>query len=143
MPLGRQANCRRSGEIRRWAQKPDHVSPPLLNSSDNSAERSFARVLEPGGMLQTSTCGRKNVHNRYLIHVAGYNLGILMRISGAGTPTTVPNVRFGVPVCDSARRHRRCHDPRRLRCGDGGAVCRRHMRSRPIKVRLFLPALKA
>jgi hypothetical protein len=31
--------------------------------------------------------GRQNVHKRYLIHVAGYNLGILMRtLFGAGTP---------------------------------------------------------
>ena len=31
--------------------------------------------------------GRENVHKRYLIHVAGHNLGILMRLLiGAGTP---------------------------------------------------------
>jgi transposase len=31
--------------------------------------------------------GRENVHKRYLIHVAGHNLGILMRhLIGAGTP---------------------------------------------------------
>ena len=29
----------------------------------------------------------KNVHKRYLVHVAGYNLGVLMRaLFGAGTP---------------------------------------------------------
>jgi hypothetical protein len=27
-------------------------------------------------MRRTSLCGRKNVHNRYFIHIAGYNLGI-------------------------------------------------------------------
>ena len=31
--------------------------------------------------------GRENVHKRYLIHVAGFNLGILMRtLVGRGTP---------------------------------------------------------
>jgi hypothetical protein len=31
--------------------------------------------------------GRENVHKRYLIHVTGYNLGLLMRLlTGAGTP---------------------------------------------------------
>src|SRR3546814_3567666 len=31
--------------------------------------------------------GRENVHKRYLIHVAGFNLGILMRaLFGCGTP---------------------------------------------------------
>jgi hypothetical protein len=31
--------------------------------------------------------GRENVHKRYLIHVAGFNLGVLMRaLYGQGTP---------------------------------------------------------
>ena len=31
--------------------------------------------------------GRENLHKRYLIHVAGYNLGLSMRLlTGAGTP---------------------------------------------------------
>ena len=31
--------------------------------------------------------GRENMHKRYLIHVAGYNLGLIMRLLvGAGTP---------------------------------------------------------
>ena len=31
--------------------------------------------------------GRDNVQKRYLIHVAGYNLGLIMRLlTGAGTP---------------------------------------------------------
>jgi hypothetical protein len=38
-------------------------------------------------MRRTWLRGRQNVHKRYLIHVAGYNLGILMRaLFGAGTP---------------------------------------------------------
>jgi transposase len=50
-------------------------------------EHSFAHNLERGGMRRTWLRGRENVHKRYLIHVAGHNLGILMRLLiGAGTP---------------------------------------------------------
>jgi hypothetical protein len=53
-------------------------------------ERSFAHVLDRGGMRRTWLRGRENVHKRYLVHVAGYNLGILMRaLLGAGTPKEV------------------------------------------------------
>ena len=50
-------------------------------------ERSFAHVLDRGGMRRAWLRGRENVHKRYLIHVAGFNLGILMRaLLGCGTP---------------------------------------------------------
>lgn len=50
-------------------------------------ERSFAHVLDRGGMRRTWLRGHDNVHKRYLIHVAGFNLGILMRaLFGCGTP---------------------------------------------------------
>src|SRR5919112_5338960 len=50
-------------------------------------ERSFAHTLERGGMRRTWPRGRENVRKRYLIHVAGHNLGLLMRLLiGAGTP---------------------------------------------------------
>jgi hypothetical protein len=42
-------------------------------------ERSFAHVLDRGGMRRARLGGRENVHKRYLIHVAGFNLGVLMR----------------------------------------------------------------
>ncbi len=38
-------------------------------------------------MRRTWLRGRENVHKRYLLHVAGHNLSLLMRqIIGAGTP---------------------------------------------------------
>ena len=38
-------------------------------------------------MRRTWLRGRENVHKRYLVHLAGHNLGILMRLLiGAGTP---------------------------------------------------------
>jgi transposase len=50
-------------------------------------ERSFAHVLDRGGMRRVWLRGRENVHKRYLVHVAGFNLGILMRaLFGCGTP---------------------------------------------------------
>src|SRR5881394_3923983 len=50
-------------------------------------ERSFAHSLDRGGMRRTWLRGRDNVQKRYLVHVAGHNLGILMRLLiGAGTP---------------------------------------------------------
>ena len=50
-------------------------------------ERSFAHVLDRGGMRRAWLRGRENVHKRYLIHVAGFNLGVLMRaMLGCGTP---------------------------------------------------------
>ena len=58
-------------------------------------ERSFAHVSERGGMRRTWLRGRENVHKRYLVHVAGYNLGILMRaLFGAGTPREAASARF-------------------------------------------------
>jgi hypothetical protein len=50
-------------------------------------ERAFALILDRGGMRRAWLRGRENLHKRYLIHVAGYNLGLIMRLlTGAGTP---------------------------------------------------------
>ena len=51
------------------------------------AERSFQHILDRGGMRKTWLRGRENVEKRYLLHVAGFNLGLLMRkMIGYGTP---------------------------------------------------------
>jgi transposase len=50
-------------------------------------ERCFALVLDRGGMRRVWLRGRENVQKRYLIQVAGYNLGLIMRLlTGSGTP---------------------------------------------------------
>jgi transposase len=50
-------------------------------------ERSFALILDRGGMRRAWLRGRENLQKRYLVHVAGYNLGLIMRLlTGAGTP---------------------------------------------------------
>ena len=63
------------------------VGKQAMSKRGEIVERSFAHVLERGGMRRTWLRGRQNVHKRYLVHTAGYNLGLLMRaLFGAGTP---------------------------------------------------------
>ena len=67
----------------------DHKWQVLLKRGE-LVERSFAHCLEIGGMRRTWLRGRANILKRYLVHVAAFNLGILMRqILGAGTPKGV------------------------------------------------------
>lgn len=50
-------------------------------------ERSFQHALDRGRQRHTWLRGRENVQKRYLVHVAAYNLGLVMRqLLGAGTP---------------------------------------------------------
>ena len=57
-------------------------------------ERSFAHILDRGGMRRAWLRGRENLHKRYLIHVAGFNLGVLMRaLHGQGTPREAAGAR--------------------------------------------------
>jgi transposase len=50
-------------------------------------ERSFALTLDRGCLRRTHLRGRENVQKRYFVHVAAYNLGLVMRLLlGAGTP---------------------------------------------------------
>jgi transposase len=50
-------------------------------------ERSFAIILDIGGLRRTWLRGVENVQKRYLIQVAAYNLGLVIRHRfGAGTP---------------------------------------------------------
>jgi hypothetical protein len=50
-------------------------------------ERSFAHVCETGGGRRTWLRGLEDVTKRYVVQVAGYNLGVLMRkLFGVGKP---------------------------------------------------------
>ena len=50
-------------------------------------ERSFAHCYETGGMRRTHLRGRWNILKRLLVHVCGFNLGLVMRgIVGSGKP---------------------------------------------------------
>ncbi len=59
----------------------------LLRRRGELLERPFAHYLEAGGMRRTHLQEHKNILKRLLVHVAGFNLGILMRrLIGKGTP---------------------------------------------------------
>ena len=82
-------------------------------------ERSFAHNLDRGGMRRTWLRGRENVHKRYLLHVAGHNLSLLMRqLIGAGTPKEAVAGGIGalfVLVTPAGGRPGRSDRPHRLR----------------------------
>ena len=59
----------------------------LLRARAERVERSFAHCLDRGGMRRLWLRGLENIEKRYIIHVSGFNLGILMRaLFGVGTP---------------------------------------------------------
>ena len=59
----------------------------LMRLRGELIERSFAHTLETGGMRRTHLRHHENIAKRMLIHVAGFNLGLLMRKRfGVGKP---------------------------------------------------------
>lgn len=78
--------------VLRWhgdeiAQKEVYANRPRLKSTvgrktmrkrGEMVERSFARVLDRGGVRRAWLRGRENLHKRSLIHVAGFDPSILM-----------------------------------------------------------------
>jgi transposase len=59
----------------------------LLRRRGERIERSFAHVYETGGMRRTHLRGHQNILKRLVVHVAGFNLGLLMRhLTGVGKP---------------------------------------------------------
>jgi transposase len=59
----------------------------LLRRRGEYVERAFAHVYDTGGMRRTHLRGHSNILKRLLIHVGGFNLGLVMRhLIGIGTP---------------------------------------------------------
>jgi transposase len=59
----------------------------LLRRRGMHLERSFAHILDSGGMRRATLCGQHNLDKRYKIAAATYNLSQLMRhLFGIGTP---------------------------------------------------------
>jgi len=52
----------------------------LMRKRGELLERSFAHNYETGGMRRLHLRGRQNIAKRVLIHVAAFNLGLLMRV---------------------------------------------------------------
>jgi transposase len=62
----------------------------LLRGRGELVERSFAHCYETGGMRRTHLRGHGNILKRLLIHVAGFNLALVLRaIHGLGKPRTL------------------------------------------------------
>ena len=52
----------------------------LLRSRGEKLERTFAHCYETGAMRHLYLRGRENIAKRVLIHVAGFNIGLMMRV---------------------------------------------------------------
>src|SRR4029453_11538621 len=66
---------------------PSEVARAAFKLRAEVVERGFALILDRGGMRRAWLRGRENLQKRYLVHVAGHNLGLIMRLlTGAGTP---------------------------------------------------------
>ena len=62
-------------------------------------ERSFAHCYDTGGMRRTHLRGHENILKRLLVHVAGFNLSLVMRrVMGFGTPRGLQGLSASLPV---------------------------------------------
>lgn len=113
MVLGRQKE--RQGELMvGWAELPR--SPGYAFYDRLQAILVEAGFDRRGGMRRAWLRGRENLHKRYLVHIAGYNLGLIMRLLvGAGTPREflAGTHRLGVSARSrECQRRRTRHPPR-------------------------------
>ena len=69
----------------------------LLRKRGELIERTFAHCYETGGMRRTHLRKHNNILKRLLIHVAGMNLGLLLRNRyGIGTPRGLQDLLFAL-----------------------------------------------
>jgi transposase len=67
----------------------------LLRRRGELIERTFAHCYDSGGMRRTHLRKHSNILKRLLIHVAGANLGLLLRsLHGSGTPRSLQGLSF-------------------------------------------------
>jgi hypothetical protein len=89
------------GRRRKWKGKRDHQRAVYANrvqirseagkqwirKRGELVERAFTHYLDEGGLRRLWLRGHENIAKRLLVHVAGFNLGLLMRkLVGAATP---------------------------------------------------------
>ncbi len=75
----------------------------LMRQRGELVERSFAHCYETGGMRRTHLRGHANILKRLLIHIAGFNLGLLMRQRYAvGKPRGLQGLRAALLALISA-----------------------------------------
>ena len=58
----------------------DERGKRLLRSRGEKLERTFAHCYETGAMRHLYLRGRENIAKRVLIHAAGFNIGLMMRV---------------------------------------------------------------
>jgi len=76
----------------------------LLRKRGELLERPFAHCYETGGMRRTHLRGHPNILKRLLIHVAGFNLALVMRAAfGIGKPRRVQDGLGGLLGCVLSR----------------------------------------
>jgi transposase len=69
----------------------------LLRRRGEYIERSFAHAYETGGLRRVHLRGRANILKRLLVHVGGFNLGLVMRgLVGKGTPRGFQGLSSGL-----------------------------------------------
>jgi transposase len=67
----------------------------LLRQRGEELERSFAHLYETGGIRRVHLRHHRNILKRLLVHVAAFNLGLVMRQKwGRGTPRGLQGYRF-------------------------------------------------
>ena len=71
----------------------------LMRKRGELVERSFAHTLETGAMRRVFLRGHQNIKKRLLVHVAGFNLSLVMRkVLGRGTPRGFQGLRAAIFV---------------------------------------------
>ena len=69
----------------------------LLRRRGEFLERSFAHIYDTGGMRRTHLRGHRNILKRLLIHVAAFNLSLILRREwGMGTPRSFQTRRSDI-----------------------------------------------
>ena len=72
----------------------------LLRRRGEFLERTFAHVYDTGGMRRTHLRGHRNILKRLLIHVAAFNLSLILRREiGVGTPRGLQDLRNHLFFC--------------------------------------------
>jgi transposase len=78
----------------------------LLRKRGEFVERTFAHCYETGGMRRTHVRGHGKILKRLLIHVAGFNLGLVMRsLLGVGTPRGLRDLSLVLSLSAQTLRH--------------------------------------
>ena len=119
-----------------WGRKGALVLRAVL------CERTFAHVLDRGGLRRSWLRGRENVAKRYRMHVAAYNLGLIMRVLFGAAPQGGSRPRPHLACCRGSRPAHAARSPKD-RIGRHRRTCRDHHRHRHARQRYFFNGLLA